>query len=104
MGYVGTLSYDQARVSKEGRLSVNEVTTSRLPNSFMVLGADKGLCLDGVRLEAADSRDALDPHRTLSFTSGTRSFPWAPGGTIDRSRFVGEAWGTDADWVREWTN
>jgi len=73
-----------------GRLSVKDVKTSCFSNSWTVLGADKGLFFDeAVLLEGADSSDALDEHRTLSLTSGTISFPSAPGGTIERSRFVG---------------
>lgn len=86
-------------LSKEGLLSVNEVKTSGLSNSLILQGADKGLLLDEGVLDAADSRDALDAHRTFNLTSGTRSFPSAPWGTIERSRFVGDTGVSDV--VRE---
>lgn len=53
-----------------------EETVSVSPNS---LGDERGLrCRGGM--------EALEPVRTLSLTSGTRSLPSTPGGRIERSR------------------
>jgi hypothetical protein len=47
---------------------------------------------------------SVDEHQAFNLTSGTMSFPSAPGGRIERSRFVGVTGGSGDDCVLEWTN